>query len=432
MCVWDFRRIQTRTRVLHATFLWSRLAAGCLGALLAVSCLAQTKTPDWQTRIREQIAQHNLSAALQTADARLAQAPRDLEAHGWRARLLAWTGRWREAESEYRFVLAAAPHDVDILVGLAQLLSWQGRHAEALRLLDQAEELAPTRADVDIALGRVFHAKGDLKSARLAFQKALALEPGNQDAAAGLASLISDARFTLSVAAERDTFNFTSPALGVTTTLAAQISSRWVATISGIGQSYFGSNAGTFSSSLGYKPTRHDSLTVGGGFANQQAVVPTSNFFFEYGHGFRLSEGGFFRGIETSYHQQWFWYQGVRVVTVTPRLAVDLRQPWSWSLQVTAAKTLFAGVSGGGWYPSGISQLNFPLVRSLSGNVFYAVGTEDYALVDQIGKFSAHTTGGGLSYWLRHRHQFSGYIAQQSRSQSRTMTIYGVAYAVRF
>jgi len=54
-----------------------------------------------------------------------------------------------------------------------------------------------------------------------------------------------------------------------------------------------------------------------------------------------------------------------------------------------------------------MTRLGFPITRwderRLGGNVFYAVGTENFAQVDQIGRFSSHTYGGGLRFQLTAR-----------------------------
>ena len=409
-----------------------QLALTALCALSFASLIFAGQTnDDWQARVRNFVQAKNLSAALQVAEARLAAAPQDLEARGWRARLLAWSGRWNEAESEYRIVLESAPSDVDILVGLSYVLAWEKRYDEAIVLLKRAQEIDPRNPEVDVALGRALRGAGQRSLAQQAFHDALLLDPLDDDAKSGLASLRSVPHFTLSGGLDVDTFNYTATAYAVTNTLTDQINSKWMASVSAIGQSRFGSDAGTFISSLGYRFTSHDSLTIGGGFANAQPVVPESQAFFEYGHGFTVSEQGVLRAVETSYRQQWYWYQGARILTLTPQFQLDLPREWYWSFQLTEARSTFQNLVPG-WQTSGLTRLGFPLYRSLRGNVFWAVGTEDFTLVDQIGSFAARTYGGGLSYWWKERFQLSGYVAVQDRSQGRSQTSYGVAYALRF
>jgi tetratricopeptide (TPR) repeat protein len=400
-------------------------------ALLVVMCPAGETPADWRERVRDRVAARDLPAALQIVDARLTDVPDDLEARGWRARLLAWSGHWPEAETEYRRVLESAPNDVDMLIGLSNVLTWQARHEEALALLDRAEGIDPARADILLSRGRTLRAANQPEQARRAFARVLTIEAGNPEAQAGLAALVApEPRFTLLFGTDIDTFNFTDAAYTFTTSLTAQINPKWVTNVSIVGQDRFGEGVGTFLPSVGYRLTRRDSLTVGGGLANAQAVGPTGSLFLEYGRGFTLGEEGFFQSIETSYKQHWYWYEGARVTTLTPRITLNLPRQWSWSLQITAARSRFTDLPVA-WSPAGLTRLNFPIHGTLSGNSFFAVGTEDFARVDQIGTFSARTWGAGLSYWHQ-RHHFSGYLARQDRSQDRTQLSYGGSYAIRF
>jgi tetratricopeptide (TPR) repeat protein len=383
---------------------------------------------DWQAELHARVSARDLPAALQIVDLRLAETPQDLEARGWRARILAWSGRWKGAETDYRIVLAAFPQDVDMLVGLSYVLTWERDYLDALDVLNRAEEIEPARADIYLSRGRALRASGQLKESRLAFQKSLALNPEDQEAKDELASAVADPRFTLSFGADFDRFNFTSSAKAFTTSLTAKISPRWTTNISVVGLRRFGQQAETFFLSAGYKLTHRDSITVGGGTATDQSIVPVDSAFLEYGHGFSLGERF---ALETTYNQHWFWYHGARVMTLTPQVTLDLPKSWSWSLQLTEARSSFAGLLPA-WRPSGLTRLSFPIHHTLSGNVFYAAGTEDFALVDQIGSFSAETLGGGLSYWFHSRHCFTGYLGRQRRSQGRTDTSFGVSYAYRF
>jgi hypothetical protein len=66
------------------------------------------------------------------------------------------------------------------------------------------------------------------------------------------------------------------------------------------------------------------------------------------------------------------------------------------------------------------------------GNTFFAVGTENFAQLDQIGEFSSRTYGGGLRFQFTTRQDLSGLAAYQMRSQNRTATTLGLTYGVRF
>ena len=135
----------------------------------------QASAEDWQSRIRQMVQQRELANALVIAEDRLGKHPEDLEARGWRARLLAWTNRWNESEVEYQAVLQCAPRDTDILVGLADLLTWQGRQTEAIAFLDQASAIDASRNDVQLRRGRLLHALGRRAEAGAAYALVLSL-----------------------------------------------------------------------------------------------------------------------------------------------------------------------------------------------------------------------------------------------------------------
>ncbi len=98
-------------------------------------------------------------------------------------------------------------------------------------------------------------------------------------------------------------------------------------------------------------------------------------------------------------------------------------------------RSTFSG-TGAEWRPSGITRLGFPLAnwseRRLSGNIFFAVGTEDFAQVDQIGRFASQTYGGGLRFQISPRQDVTGYASYQKRTQDRTDTSFGLSYGIHF
>ncbi|MGH9496562.1 MAG: hypothetical protein ACRD3B_16285, partial [Candidatus Sulfotelmatobacter sp.] len=108
---------------------------------------------------------------------------------------------------------------------------------------------------------------------------------------------------------------------------------------------------------------------------------------------------------------------------------------WTFSLAGTGARSVFRG-TGAEWRPSGIARLGFPLARwkdkSLSGNTFFAVGTEDFAVADQIGRFASQTYGGGLRFQVTARQDVTGYADYQKRTQNKTDMGFGVSYGVHF
>ena len=403
-----------------------------LAALVCALPAGAQQQPDWQQQVRERIAARELTAALAIANRRLAEAPVDLEARGWRARLLAWSGQLQEAEAEYRSVLAAAPNDADVLSGLADVLARQQRFEEALALLVRARELAPSRPDILTSRGRVLRSLGRMPEARQEFLAALTLDPQNQEARAGLASLAVEPRHEFRMGTDIDFFNYTDTAPAETISLRSEWGSRWSTSFAGNFYQRFGERAGKFAGSATYRLTHRDALTAGSAAGRDQGVISKGETFFEYGHGFRISRTHFVRGIETTYHQHWLWFDAARVLTLSGSMTFHLPRDWTWSLAVTGARSRFSGVAGAEWRLSGITRLSFPLHRHLTANLFYAVGTENFARVDQIGRFSARTWGGGLRYRLTSRQNITGYVFSQDRSQGRTQTTFGLSYGLRF
>ena len=386
-------------------------------------------TEQWQQRMREEVALRHLDAALALVEFRLATTPSDLDAHGWRGRLLSWKGRWSEGEGEYQFVLEKVPNDTEILIALADVLLWQKKYGESLQVLDRAlkisadPEILTRRARLLALLGRTLEARSE-------YREALRFDPRSHDARAGLASLYANTRHELRIGNDTSFFSYT----GATQTQSIGLSSRWnerwsTVFVTNVYQR-FGEEAVNFLASASFRITGGDSVNVGAAVANRQIVVPTSEAFFEYAHGFRF-ENRLMTGLESSYQQHWFWYQGARVLTLSSSNLVYLPRGWTWTLTVTGARTAFTGI-GADWATSGWTKMGFPIQRRLTGNLFYAVGSEDFSRVDEIGRFAAHTYGGGLRYQSAEKQDVTGYVSRQDRTKGQTATSFGLSYGIRF
>ncbi|HEV8385215.1 MAG TPA: tetratricopeptide repeat protein [Candidatus Acidoferrales bacterium] len=412
---------------------WPRWLAAFLFCLLITSFAetAGAQTADWLAQVREQVGRRDLSAALGIAERRLADAPRDLEARAWRARLLNWSGKREEAEREFRALLDAAPNDTDILQGLADVLMAAQRWDEAMALVARAENLLPRSAEVQVRRGRALRAMGRAEEARKAFRQALALEPKNEDARDGLDSVAEGPRHELRMGLDVDKFNYTDHARAVTLSVRSELASRWTSNLSGVFHHRAGQDASRFSAALTRRLSHGDALTAGFAAARDQGVIPKAEAFFEYGHGMSFGNKNFVRGMELTYGQRWLWFDAPRIVTLSPGVLLYLPRDWMWQVTLAIARSRFPGLPAE-WRPSGSTRLTFPLHRRLYGNIFYALGTENFALADQLGRFSARTFGGGLHIMLRQRQELTSYVAYQDRSQGRTQTSFGFSYAVRF
>jgi hypothetical protein len=227
-----------------------------------------------------------------------------------------------------------------------------------------------------------------------------------------------------------DTFNYTGAAQTQSAVLNSRWNQRWsTAFITQIYQR-FGQQAQKLSGSTVLRVSRGDWLGVGGAGANDNGIVSQAEASFEYGHGFRF-QNDFIRGLEASYQQRWLWYRGAHVLTLTAAQTYYLARDFYWTVSATGARSGFTN-TGAEWVPSGGTRLRIPLHQRLSGHLSFAVGSESYAQVDQIGRFAARTFAGGLQLRFASNQDVSGYVAHQKRSQDRSETSYGLSYGIHF
>ena len=418
------------------------LGSLCASAMAVVAlCLcapgagAQDPSADWQAAVRKDVSAHNWDIALHTIDLQIAQSPEDMDIRAWHARVLAWAGRLAQAEKEFDTIVKAEPDDPDNWVTLGSVYQQEGRKQEALRATSRAVEIDPSRADLHEARGRALLALGETREARAEFQRAADIDPQDADVRAELASLHGEAKNELRIGNDNDLFNFATGNEGEWVSLVSRWSSHWTTSEAGNFYQIAGTPAGKFVGSVTGSLPHWGGLTVGGAVGHDNTVIPESEAFFEADHGWRIGEQGFVRGVEVTYGQHWFWYSAARILTLNENTLVYLPKDWLWSLGVTGARSHFPG-TGVDWKPSGLSRLTFPMhswgERRLSGNVFFAVGTEDFALVNEIGSFSSQTYGGGLRFQINARQDITGYAGFQQRTQDRTDMSYGWSYGIHF
>jgi tetratricopeptide (TPR) repeat protein len=399
-------------------------------SLVASAAWSQQDASDWQEQVRDEVHVHRLDAALALVDQQLRNNASDLEARGWRARLLAWQGHWALAQAEYRRVLDQAPTDTEILCGLADVLLWQGKLQDALRVIDHARAIGPGQAEILLRRARILRALRSTPDAKNQYRELLRLDPANQEARNELRGLAAETKHELRLGSEGSTFNYTTPAEDEVVLLTSHWTSRFTTAFNSGFYQRFGQLAGNLVGSGSYRITKTNWLTLGGAFANHQEIIPENEAFFEYGHGLAFSNR-WVKGVEASYQQHWFWYQGAHVLTLSGTQLYYLPKDWTWFFSVTGARSGFTGTSVG-WVPSGYSRLGFPLYRILSGNVTFANGTENFAAIDQIGHFSARTFAGGLKYRLAWNQDISGYAALQKRTGGETQNSFGMSYGFHF
>jgi Tfp pilus assembly protein PilF len=415
---------------------WMAIFSLITAALLsACPAYGQDQTPDWQAQVRKYAEAQDWESAMRLVDDEIARAPRDMDVRGWRARVLTWSGHLAEAEQEYLEILKVSRKDPDIWVGLAGVYSREGKVEEAERASNTAEELDPKRADLHAARARVLRAAGEQNEARLEFQQALNLDPTSTEAHVGLDSVRGEPKHELRFGQDNDLFNFVGPNHDEWVSLVSQWTSHWTTSVSGNFYQRGGADAGKFVGSVTRRQPKWGALTLGGAIGHDNAVIPKSEIFFDLNHGWQASETNFVRGVEFAYEQHWYWYQSARIVTMSGNALVYLPREWTFSLGATGARSAFSG-TGAEWRPSEVARLGFPLpsggAKRLSGNVFFAAGTENFEQVDQIGQFASQTYGGGLRYQITVRQDVTGYASFQKRTQGMTDTSFGLSYGIHF
>ena len=403
--------------------------------LLCAVCLGQQLILTWQEEVRRCAEAKDWIGAMSIVDREIIRTPQDMDVRAWRARVLTWSGKLPEAEVEYRGILAAAPNDPDNWMGLASIYSRENRSKEALQALDHAIKLDPRRADIRVARGAALRALGAQSQAKLEFRHALELDPTNAEGRAGIISLRDDTRHELRVGVNTDLFNFADANQDEELAILSKWSSRWSTHVAADDYHWGGFNAEKFGASVTGRLPAWGALTMGGAAAHDNSVIPRAEGFCEYDQGFKFRRSGPLRGIEITSGPHWYWYATARILTMTETALFYLPREWTWSLGLIEARSHFSGTSAE-WRPSGMTRLGFPLTRwknrRLGGNVLFAVGTENFAQVNQIGEFSSQTYGGGLRFQLTALQDVTGFAAYQRRSQNRDESSFGFSYGIRF
>ena len=399
-------------------------AAMVLGVLCS---LLHAQADDWRARVQRAIVEHRLADALEVTEARLLDEPDDAEAHGEHARLLAWSGRWSEAEAEYRWVLARAPQDTDILTGLADVLSWQGHNEDALQVLNEAAAHHRS-AEVLFRRGRTLEALHRPAEACDDFRAVLVLDPRHSEARERLATLRAYTH-ELRFGAGADAYNRNDAAGLQAIALRSRWSPQWATEFTFSAQQRFGAQVQRVGAQIDRR-LGANWVTVGAVQSSSGNVLARREASGEFGRAFRFPHC-FFPGLESSGQQRWLWFDGAEVMVLSTSQLLYLPHDWTFLLTVRGARSSFAGV-GAEWQPSGSVRLGFPLRRGLQAHLDFGVGAENFSRADQIGHFAARDFGGGVKARLSPRQEITLYVSRQLRSGGATQTSFGVTYAIRF
>lgn len=394
-----------------------------------------SQVPVWQTQVRKYAQAKDWDSAMRLVEQQIARAPEDMDVRAWRARVLAWSRRLPEAEKEYLEILKVSPTDSDNWMELASVYMREGRLSEAQQAVSAAEELDPKRSDIHAARAWILRAEGQRKEAQSEFQSALHLDPESAEARDGLVSVRRGAQHELRFGQDNDLLSYSSGFHDEWMSLLSQWTSHWTTNVAGDFYQRSGAEARKFVGSITRRQSTWGALTVGGAIGHDNAVIPKSEVFFDLDHGWKTGESTLIRGVEFSYAQHWYWYQSARILSLTGTTLLYLPQNWTFTVGTTGSRSAFSGTNEE-WHPSGVARLAFPLAswgdKRVSGNVLFAAGTENFAIVDQIGSFASQTYGGGLRLQITDRQDLTAFAGYQKRTQNRTDTTFGVSYGIHF
>ena len=251
---------------------WLSLFGLIIGLVLVVSpARGQDNSTEWQTQVRKYAEAQDWDSAMRIVNREVARTPQDMDVRAWRARVLAWSGRLKEAEKEYLEILKVARSDPDYWMGLAGVYSREGRTGDALQALDRAMALDPKRADLHSARGRALRAAGQRNEARMEFQRALNLDPTSAEARAGLISMRSAPRHAVRFGEGNDLFNFTGANHDGWISLASQWTPHWTTSFAGNFYERAGIGAGKFSGAITGRLQRWGAVTAGGAAGHDNA-----------------------------------------------------------------------------------------------------------------------------------------------------------------
>ncbi len=395
-------------------------------ALLSLSqpVAAQEQPLNWQAQVRKYCDASDWPSAIRLVEAEMVRAPQDLDLKAWHARVLTWAGRLEEAERDYREILAIDRRDPDNWAGLATVCLRQGKIEEALHAAKIAAEIDPERTDLHAAYVRVLQAAGQRAESGPVLAKApQPIKPGRSR------------QNELRVGVENDSLSYTVANQAQGASLSTRWTPLWSTNVGGGLYQRGGIFADKFVGSVTLHAPVFAAITAGGAIADDNAVIPKSEAFFDLDRGLANRDGKVLKGIEFEYGQHWYWYQAARILTLNGAAILYLPRDWSLTLGAIGARSAFSG-TGVEWRPSGSTRLGFPLVAwsngSLSGNIFFAAGAENFASADQIGRFSSQTYGGGLRCEFSSRMYATFTYSYQKRTQNRTDSYTGAGYGIRF
>ncbi len=385
---------------------------------------------NWPAEIRTLVNTGKLDLALEKAEAWIGNYPDDLDARAWHARILSWQGRRGEAEVEYRAVLERNPLAPDVLIELSRLLNLLEKHEQALELLDRAASRNSERADYRLERARTLRMLGRQAEARTIYRAMLRDDVASAEASAALAESRAEDRHEFRLGGSADLLSYAQDGSSFTAALDNRWNARWRTSTALTRYSRFGISQTGGEASVTYLLSASDAITLGGGSAGNRGIAPRAQMQVGYDHGVRLSSNGFWRGLELTYDQRWFWYPGVKTMNVAPGVIVYL--PRNCSLLVRSNMGRIDSGDAREWHPSVQARLTVPVHGRYTAHVLFANGAENFGTVDQILFRASKVAGGGWNIRLASGQEFRVAVQYQRIAGGRSQMGFGGFYVIRF
>lgn len=121
-------------------------------------------------------------------EATLAADPENIQAHNTLGYLNAWSGRHKDAATQFQRALAIDPRNADAAKGLAYVAHYSGRSEEAAARFGALAAEHPDDVELANMHGQSLLAAHRSVEARSVFERALAMNPGNETARFGIRS----------------------------------------------------------------------------------------------------------------------------------------------------------------------------------------------------------------------------------------------------
>ena len=380
-------------------------------------------------QVRSYVREHRLDDALQIVLQLVKQNRLDFEARNWVARLEGWKGNFKEAEELYRKVLMDHPDDPEAEIGLADVLSWQKEFSAAQTLMKRLEKQRPDDPEVLIRLGRLSLWQHDRADSRRYFKRVLDIDPGNKEARDAIKNMESEEPFRLETGYIFEGYDYTSDTNGSFVQIVYRDYDRKTILGGFQFQNKFGENDTQFTLGATYRVLHRTYLrgevTVA---PRSQKVVPSQAYTAELTQGIPhgIAVGGALRYMSFSF---------ANVLVPTGLIDWDVRPNLHVYLRYTPAGTFFKGVPGRAWNQGGWIKPVWDANRTFSPYILFAIGAESFESAvssEQLGKFTAHTYGGGTEIRLSARQGLRlGYFYQR-RTQGRQEQSFGASYYFSF